>query len=90
MTIEEISFRDFTRGHIPADVLKLMDKKTKEYKGLFIKAELAESVLEFLKEKEAQECEKKKRALLDFVGAFGKGEGYAESSHSEIKAQKYD
>ena len=90
MTIEEVSFRDFTRGHIPGDVLKLLDKKTKEYKGLFIKPELAESVLEFLEKKEAQECEKKKRALLDFVGSFGTGEEYAESSHSEVKAKKYE
>jgi len=29
MTIEEVSFRDFTRGHVPSDVLLLEDKEVK-------------------------------------------------------------
>ena len=29
MTIQQISFRDFIRGYIPADILMLLDKKPK-------------------------------------------------------------
>ena len=32
MTIQQISFRDFIRGYVPADILMLLDKKTKEDK----------------------------------------------------------
>lgn len=28
MTIEQISFRDFIRGSIPSDIVKLLDKRT--------------------------------------------------------------
>ena len=90
MTISEISFRDFIRGYIPADVLMLFDKKSKTKKGLFVKAEYADIVLDFLKQKEQEKIEKKKRALLDFVGAFGDGNEFATKSHKEIKAQKYE
>ncbi len=89
MTIQQISFRDFMRGEMPADVLMLLDKKSKTKKGLFVKQEYADSVLAFLKQKEQEEIEQKKRALLDFVGAFGDGSEIAEQSHQAIKAQKY-
>ena len=90
MTIQQISFRDFIRGYIPADVLMLLDKKTKTKKGLFVKQEYADIVLEFLKQKEQERIEQKKRALFDFVGEFGYGADIANKSHQEIKAQKYE
>ena len=90
MTISQISFRDFIRGSIPADILMLFDKKSKINKGLFVKPEYADIVLEFLKQKEQEKIEQKKRALLDFVGAFGDGSEFATKSHQEIKAKKYE
>jgi len=90
MTIEQISFRDFIRGNIPADVLMLLDKKTKTQKGLFVTQEYADIVLEFLRHKEEERVKKKKRALLDFVGEFGDGADIADKSHQEIKAKKYE
>jgi len=90
MTIQTISFRDFTRGHIPADVLMLLDKKTNRNKGLFVKPEYTQSVIAFLKEQEKKQTEQKKKALLDFVGAFGNGAEIANLSHAAIKARKYE
>ena len=89
MTIKQISFRDFIRGQIPADILLLLDKKSKKSKGLYIAPEYADDVLDFIKKKERAKQEKKKRALLDFVGAFGELDN-PEASHSEIKASKYE
>ena len=90
MTIQQISFRDFIRGYIPADILMLLDKKTKTKKGLFVKQEYADIVLEFLKQKEQERIEQKKRAMFDFVGEFGDGTNIANKSHQAIKAEKYE
>ncbi len=86
MTINSISFRDFIRGEAKGDVLKLVDKKSKKEKGLYISNKYANEVLEFLKQKAKEEKEQKKRALLDFVGEFGDGEEFKDMSHKEIKA----
>ena len=90
MTIQQISFRDFIRGYIPADVLILFDKKSKTKKGLFVKQEYADIVLEFLEQKEQEKIEKKKRAMFDFIGEFGDGSEIANKSHQAIKAEKYE
>lgn len=90
MTIQQISFRDFIRGYVPADILMLLDKKTKTKKGLFVKQEYADIVLEFLKQKEQEKIEKKRRAMFDFVGEFGDGADMTNKSHQAIKAEKYE
>jgi len=90
MTIKEVSFRDFIRGSMPADILMLKDKKSNKQKGLFIKPEYTNMVLEFLKEQEQKRVEQKKKALLDFVGEFGDGKDIANIYHQEIKAKKYE
>jgi len=90
MTIEKVSFRDFSRGIIPADVLMLEDKKSKTSKGLYIRPEYADMVLKFLKQKEKERIEKKRKALLDFVGKFGDGDDLSLKSHQAIKAEKYE
>ncbi len=90
MTINSISFRDFIRGEARGDVLKLVDKKSKKEKGLFVSNKYAKEVLEFLKQKAKEEKEQKKRTLLDFVGEFGDGEEFKDMSHKEIKAKKYE
>lgn len=89
MTIQKISFRDFIRGQIPADILLLLDKKSNKSKGLYITPEYADDVLAFIKEKERAKQKKKKRALFDFVGAFGEMDDTT-ASHQKIKASKYE
>ncbi len=89
MTIQKIAFRDFIRGEIPADVLLLLDKKSNKSKGLYIAPEYADDVLAFIEKKEKEKRTKRKRALLDFVGAFGELDK-PEASHKEIKASKYE
>ena len=89
MTVESIAFRDFIRGQIPADVLLLFDKKSRKNKGLYISAEYAEEILSYIKKNEQEKKEKKKHALLDFVGAFGELDD-PEATHQAIKASKYE
>ncbi|KIM10069.1 MAG: hypothetical protein KU38_08035 [Sulfurovum sp. FS08-3] len=90
MTIDTVSFRDFTRGYIPADVLMLLDKKTKLSKGLYIKPEYAHEVLELIQQKEQTQKQKRKKALLDFVGAFGENEGRNDTHQDKhLLKQKY-
>ena len=81
MTIEQVSFRDFIRGYIPADILLLLDKKTKTKKSLFVKQEYANDVLAFIEQRNKEKKEKKKRALLDFVGGFGDSQEFSKASH---------
>ena len=90
MTIEKVSFRDFMRGEVSGDFLILIDKKSKKEKGLFIDKKYSNDFLDFLKMKEKKEIDRKKRALLDFVGKFGDGKEYVGKSHKEIKATKYE
>jgi len=90
MTIEKISFRDFIRGYIPADILMLLDKKSKKSRGLFIAPKYADEVIEYLQQKEKNEREQKKHALLDFIGEFGEDAADTTPSHQAIKAKKYE
>ena len=90
MTIKQISFHDFTRGYIPADILLLMDKETKRKRGLFVSEKYADDILEYIKKMEQNKRDDKRRALLDFVGAFGDDPSFANISHKEIKALKYE
>lgn len=89
MTIEKIAFRDFIRGKIPADVLLLWDRKSDKSKGVYISPEYADEVLDYLTRKEKEKQERKKRVLLDFVGAFGELDE-TDASHQAIKASKYE
>ena len=87
MTIEQISFRDFVRGVIPADIVRLLDKRTRKEKGIFISPKYADDVLEFIALQEKKRNNAKKKALLDFVGEFG---DESEKSHQATKASKYE
>ena len=91
MTVEEISFRDFTRGHIPSDVLLLKDKKTNKQKGLFVSKKYADEVLEYLKKRDKKKKQEKINFLLDFVGEFGSlDDDLIDAKSAKIKAQKYE
>lgn len=87
MTIEQISFRDFIRGVMPADILQLLDKRTHKSKGIFVSPKYADDVLEFIALKEKKRKTAKKKALLDFVGEFGEG---SDEAHQSLKASKYE
>jgi len=87
MTIEQISFRDFIRGAMPSDIVKLLDKRTQKFKGIFVSPKYADDVLEFIALKEKKRKMDKKKALLDFVGEFGDGN---QKTHQAIKASKYE
>ena len=87
MTIQQISFRDFIRGAMPADILQLLDKRTHTQKGIFVSPKYADDVLAFIEQKEKQRKNSKKKALLDFVGEFGEGDA---NSHQAMKASKYE
>lgn len=87
MTIQQISFRDFIRGAMPADILQLLDKRTHTQKGIFVSPKYADDVLEFIEEKEKKRKKARKKALLDFVGEFGEGD---DRTHQAIKASKYE
>ncbi len=87
MTIEQISFRDFIRGSIPSDIVKLLDKRTHKSKGIFVSPKYADDVLEFIALKEKRRKTAKKKALLDFVGEFGEGN---DETHQALKASKYE
>ena len=90
MTVKQISFREFIRGSIPADVLMLWDKKSKKSKGIFIKPEYADEVLQYLQQKEKEKKIQNKNALLDFVGKFGTLDSQASDKHNKLKATKYE
>jgi len=87
MTIEQISFRDFIRGSIPSDIVKLLDNRTHKSKGIFVSPKYADDVLEFIALKEKKRKTAKKKALLDFVGEFGEG---SDETHQALKAKKYE
>ena len=87
MTVQQISFRDFIRGAMPADILQLLDKRTHTQKGIFVSPKYAQDVLAFIEEKEKKRKNAKKKALLDFVGKFGSVDV---DTHQAIKASKYE
>jgi len=87
MIIEQISFRDFIRGAMPSDIVKLQDKRTHQSKATFFSPKYADDVLEFIALKEKKRKMAKKKALLDFVGEFGEG---STETHQAIKASKYE
>jgi len=90
MTTATISFREFLRGQMPADVLFLTDKRSGKAKGVYINEEYADKILEILKKMENEAKVKRKKALMDFVGEFGSGSEYQDMSLSQITEDKYE
>ena len=89
MTIEKVSFRDFIRGEVMADVLRLWDKKSNKSKGLYISPEYAEDVLNMINEKEKKKRKERSKSLMGFAGMLGEIEN-ADASYKEMKASKYE
>lgn len=90
MTKETVSFREFVRGHIPADVVFLTDKKTGQNKGVYIAPEYAQRLIELLENQEKQEKAGRQKALQDFVGVFGEGKESVGKKTGQIQAEKYE
>ena len=88
MTIAQVSFRDFIRGSVPADVLKLWDNKRNKSKGLYISPEYADEVLEMIDAKEMARRKKRTEDILSFVGELGSWED-SNAKAVEIRASKY-
>ena len=88
-----MSIRDLSRSGkklADYDYIDIEDKKSKEYKGVFISRKYAEEVKDFLNKKIA--CEKKKRLnnLLAFSGiADGETEDKIIQELKTAKAKKY-
>lgn len=68
------------------DYIDIEDKKTKEYKGVFVSSEYAELVKEFLQKTIEKEREKKLSAIMKFSGSM---DGDTQNmSSQEIQASK--
>jgi len=84
-----MSIRDLTRSGkklADYDYIDIEDKKSKEYKGVFISKKYAKEVKEFLDKKLANE---KKKRLDDLLSFSGIADGDTENkSIQELKAKK--
>lgn len=84
-----MSIRDLTRSGsvlMDYDYIDIEDKKSNEYKGVFVPKYLAAEVKEFIDKKLAKQKEDKKRSILKFAGiAKSDTEGM---SIQELKALK--
>ena len=90
MTAKEVSFRDFTRGKIPSDLLILKDKKRNKTKGLFVSEKYVDDVLEYFRKRDKKQKQEKIDFLLDFVGEFGTLDELKDAKSAQIKASKYE
>lgn len=84
-----MSIRDLTRSGsilMNYDYIDIEDKKSNEYKGVFVPKYLAAEVKEFIDNKLQEQKEQKKHSILKFAGiAKGDTKGM---SIQEIKALK--
>ncbi len=87
---EKIGMRELTRnsnvlaGH---DYIDVEDKKTHQYKGLFVSADYAEMVKAFIDKKIKQKKQQKLDEIMQFAG-IADGE-FGDMSIQELTALKY-
>ena len=88
-----MSIRDLTRSKavlLDYDYIDIEDKKSSEYKGVFIPARLAADVKEFVNQKLGEQREIKKQSILKFAGiAKGDTGGMSAQEIKSTKAKKY-
>lgn len=70
------------------DYVEVEDKKTHEYKGLFISPKYAAEFKAFLEEKIAKEHQEKLDRVMKFVGNNKVDERFDELTSSQIKKKK--
>ncbi|GAB6091087.1 hypothetical protein [Spirochaeta dissipatitropha] len=83
------SIRELTRsGSVLSDYdyIEIEDRKSHEYKGVFVPQRYAEEVKQFLHEKIKKDQERRKSQLLQFAGVVN-GD-FADHSLQELKQKK--
>jgi len=70
------------------DYVEVEDKKTHEYKGMFISAEYADEVKKLLDKKIAQEKQLEMDALMQYAGAIEVDERYEALSASQLREER--
>ncbi len=86
-----MSIRDLTRSGsalMNYDYIDIEDKRSNEYKGVFVPKHLATEVKEFINSKLQEQKERKKRSILKFAGiAKGETKGMSIQELKALKAQ---
>ncbi len=84
-----LSIRDLARSGkilLEYDYVDIEDKKSHEYKGLFVSKQYAEDVKKFLKEKLKKEHQKSLDKIIQFSGILDDVTG--DRSFQELKSEK--
>ena len=87
MTIK-VGFRELARNSNILDgydYIEVEDKKTHEYKGLFVSPKYAKEFKIFLEEKISNENQKKLDKIMQFSGSIEIDSKYKEMSSSELR-----
>ena len=88
MTIT-MSIRELTRNgsmFSEYDYIDIEDRKSHEYKGVFISARYADEVKAFLEKKLAKEKQKKLDAIMQFAGSVEIEDRFKDKTDKEIRA----
>jgi len=86
-----MSIRELTRNGSmfgEYDYIDIEDKKSHEYKGVFISAQYADDVKKFLEDKIAKEKQKKLDRMMKYVGKGSIHERFENLTSSQIKELK--
>ncbi|CAA6805496.1 MAG: Unknown protein [uncultured Sulfurovum sp.] len=83
-----MSIRELTRNgsmFSEYDYIDIEDRKSHEYKGVFISAKYADEVKAFLEQKLAKEKQKKLDKIMKFAGAVKVEERFQDKDAKEIR-----
>ena len=83
-----MSIRELTRNgsmFSEYDYIDIEDRKSHEYKGVFISAQYADEVKAFLEKKLAKEKQKKLDAIMQFAGSVEIEDRFKDKTDKEIR-----
>ena len=86
-----MSIRELTRNGAMIsgyDYIDIEDRKSHEYKGVFVSARLADEVKRYLEKKIQKTKQKERDALMQFAGTIETEERFRDKSIQEIRAMK--
>jgi len=86
-----MSIRELTRNGAMIsgyDYIDIEDRKSHEYKGVFVSARLAVDVKRYLETKIRKTKQEERDALMQFAGAIETEERFRDKSIREIRAMK--
>ncbi len=86
-----MSIRELTRNGAMIsgyDYIDIEDRKSHEYKGVFVSARLADDVKRYLEKKIRKAKQEERDALMRFAGAIETEERFRDKSIQEIRAMK--